>query len=459
MRKATLVLTEAIAVALTGMARGEDEQAAVLLVGVHEAADGRLRLLSRELHVVDDAHCERAPDELRVRSAGWVAAVARAGEIGAAALWVHTHPGGDPSPSRRDALVDEELERPFRVRSGSAVYGSVVLSPADTPAGFAFTGAGRRDDQAFRVVRAVVVGSHLRLVHAHDRPPTAPADLYDRQVKAFGGALQSALRSLRVGLAGAGGTGSAVAEQLVRLGVGHLTVVDPDVLSNSNTTRVYGSGPLDVGSLKVDVLVRHVQRIAPGCSVTAVAGKITEERHARLLAGCDVVFGCTDDEAGRMVLSRLATYQLMPVIDCGVLIDSDGGRVRGIHGRVTAMHPGAACLLCRRRVDPARAAAELFSADEHARLVREGYAPELPGVEPAVVAYTTLAAALAVNELLERLIGYGVTPAPSEVLARVHDRELGTNSRAPTAGHYCDPAAGVHGTGDTLPFLGQAWAV
>lgn len=457
MREATLVLTEAIADALAGLARGEHEQAAVLLVGVHEGAAGRLRLLSRELRVVEDAHCDRARDELLVRSAGWVAAVARAGEIGAAALWVHTHPGGDPSPSRRDARVDEELEGPFRVRSGSAIYGSVVISPADTPAGFAFTGAGHRDEHGFHVVRAVVIGGRLRLVHAHDRPPTVPADVFDRQVKAFGGALQAALGSLSVGLAGAGGTGSAVAEQLVRLGVGQLTVIDPDVLSHSNTTRVYGSGPADVGALKVDVLARHVQRIAPTCSVTAVAGRITEERYARLLAGCDVVFGCTDDEAGRMVLSRLATYQLMPVIDCGVLIDSDEDRIRGIHARVTAMHPGAACLLCRRRVDPARAAAELFSADEHARLVREGYAPELPGVEPAVVAYTTLAAALAVNELLERLVGYGVTPAPSEVLARVHDRELGTNSRAPTPGHYCDPVAGLHGTGDTLPFLGQTW--
>ena len=159
-----------------------------------------------------------------------------------------------------------------------------------------------------------------------------------------------------------------------------------------------------------------------------------------------------------MVLSRLASYQLVPVIDCGVLIDSAGGTVRGIHARVTVLHPGAACLLCRGRVDPARAAAELALPDEHARLVGEGYAPELPGVEPAVVAYTTLAAALAVGELLERLIGYGQDPAPSEVLARVHEREIGTNTRQPRPGHYCDPETGKLGTGDSDPFLGQAWA-
>lgn len=458
MTGATLVLTEPVAAALAALADGGLEAAAVLVVGVHRAA-GRLRLLARELHPVADAHCDRLSDEMTVSSAGWVGAVGRAAELGAVALWVHTHPGGDPTPSRRDAIVDRQLEGPFTVRTGSEVYGSVVLSPSATPAGFAFTGAGRDGRESFTVTRALVVGAHLRLLHAHGTVPEAgDAGLYDRQVRAFGGGLQAALGGLRVGLAGAGGTGSAVAEQLARLGVADVTVFDPDVLSASNTTRVYGSAPDQVGKPKVAVLSDHLARIAPTCHVTAVPGKITEEGKARLLAGCDVVFGCTDDEAGRMVLSRLATYQLIPVIDCGVLIDSAGGTVRGIHARVTVLHPGAACLLCRGRVDPARAAAELAPPDEHARLVREGYAPELPGVEPAVVAYTTLAAALAVGELLERLVGYGQEPAPSEVLARVHEREIGTNTRQPRTGHYCDPNAGRLGTGDTEPFLGQAWA-
>ena len=38
-----------------------------------------------------------------------------------------------------------------------------------------------------------------------------------------------------------GGTGSAVIEQLVRLGVRRLHLFDPDILTASNLTRVYGS--------------------------------------------------------------------------------------------------------------------------------------------------------------------------------------------------------------------------
>lgn len=58
--------------------------------------------------------------------------------------------------------------------------------------------------------------------------------------------------------------------------------------------------------------------------------------------------------------------------------------------------------------------------------MKEGYAPALPGVEPAVVAFTTTVAAASVNELLERLIGYGDTPTPSELMLPIHDRSIRT---------------------------------
>ena len=172
------------------------------------------------------------------------------------------------------------------------------------------------------------------------------------------------------------------------------------------------------------------------------------------------MFGCTDDNAGRLVLSRFASYFLTPVIDCGVLLSSDGhDRLIGIDGRVTILTPGDACLVCRDRIDLARAQAEALPAGERVRLQREGYAAALPGVEPAVVSFTTAIAAAATGELLERLLGYGSEPAPSEVLARFHEREMSSNIAAPREGHYCDPQAGKLGRGESEPFLEQTWAV
>jgi hypothetical protein len=101
------------------------------------------------------------------------------------------------------------------------------------------------------------------------------------------------------------------------------------------------------------------------------------------------------------------------------------------------------------------AEAELRSPEEQQRLERENYAPALPGVEPALVTFTTMTASWAVSELLEHLIGYGEQPAPSELLLRVHDRKVSVNSDHPADGHYCH-----HDTKlayDEDMFLGMNW--
>ena len=61
------------------------------------------------------------------------------------------------------------------------------------------------------------------------------------------------------------------------------------------------------------------------------------------------------------------------------------------------------------------------------------------------------------SELLERLIRYGPEPAPTEVVLRVHDREVSTNDQDPREGHYCHPDSGKLGLGVTEPFLEQTW--
>src|SRR6185295_20347014 len=93
-----------------------------------------------------------------------------------------------------------------------------------------------------------------------------------------------------------------------------------------------------VGRAKVDVLAEHLSRIAAGTNIRTFQSKITVEQTARALLDADVAFGCTDDNAGRLVLSRLATYLLLPVFDCGVILTNDlRDRLDGIYGRVTIL--------------------------------------------------------------------------------------------------------------------------
>ena len=244
----------------------------------------------------------------------------------------------------------------------------------------------------------------------------------------------------------------------MRLGVRHLHLFDPKELTPANVTRVYGSFPDSIGKPKVEVIAEHVRRIAPTADVKTVQASTTEEAAARQLLDADIIFGCSDDNAGRLVLSRMASYLLTPVIDCGVLLSSDAeGNLAGIDGRVTLLAPGTACLVCRNRIDLRRAAAEMLPPDERRRLAEEGYAPGLLAPEPAVVAFTTQVAAAAVGELIERLVHYGPSSAPTESLLRLHEREMSTNDQSPGTGHYCDSKAGKLGLGVTDPFLDQTW--
>lgn len=456
----TLVLPQPIAEMVATAARQPLECAAVILARRVETGHD-VRLLARSLHFVpDEAYIEQSTHHLLIGSEGYVAALGAAEADHAVPIWFHTHPGDEsaPLPGRHDRKVDRDIADLFQLRSGSGFYGTLIASPRGED--FVFSGELMPEDGAASPIdRVWVVGERWKLMHSFMTHVAALHGAFDRNVRAFGPEIQTVLGDLRVAVVGAGGTGSAVAEQLVRLGVRRMLLIDLDTLSVSNLTRVYGSTPAQVGQPKVEVLCNHLRAIAPDLNCATVKGMITTRSVALQLRGCDLVFGCTDDNAGRLVLSRLSTYFLTPVIDVGVLLSSDAsGGLSSIDGRITTLTPGAGCLVCRNRVDMRRASSEMKTPDERKRLANEGYAPALGQVEPAVVAFTTAVAAAAVNEFLDRLIGYGPTERPTETLLRIHEREVSTNRAEPRDVHYCHPSQGKWGAGDEDPFLGQLWA-
>jgi proteasome lid subunit RPN8/RPN11 len=458
-----LVLPESLANEIAELAAEHIETAGVLLATV-AGSKATSRLLAREFHPVpNSAYKRRTAYEMEITSDGYVRALSRAETLGAIAIWFHTHPGPNAIPlaSTYDAIVDLQLNETFRARTGSPYYGALIVSPGHKPGSIQFSGYLQAEGQEQTpITRLWSVGDRFRLMHSYGTPiKAAYEDQFDRNVRAFGGAIQEALGELKIGIVGCGGTGSAVVEQLARLGVNNFVLLDPDELSLSNTTRVYGSCPADVGKEKIQVAEKNIQHINPKAHVSAMKASVMNVDALDLLSNCDVLFGCTDDNAGRMALSRFSTYLLCPLIDCGIKISSDAhGKISGIDGRVTVQTPGVGCLVCRSRIDMKRAGAEMLSPGERKKLEDEGYAPALGQIEPAVVTFTTTVASAAISELLERLIGYGPEPRPSEVLLRFHDRDVSTNSISPQSHHYCDSTTGKWGQGLQEPYLGLVWA-
>ena len=187
--------------------------------------------------------------------------------------------------------------------------------------------------------------------------PEEPSDILLRQEAAFGKPFNSKLQSLRAVVVGAGGTGSAVATLLARAGVGELIIIDGDVLAGTNMNRVRGYRGKDIGKNKATSLKVFIDSLELNVCVSAINGFLSESIEALdALSSADVIFGCTDDIAGRNLMNQALYYHAQVYIDCGLTgrIDAheDGDPyLRDHRGRVSCILPeSGACLRCQRVV-------------------------------------------------------------------------------------------------------------
>jgi tRNA A37 threonylcarbamoyladenosine dehydratase len=190
-----------------------------------------------------------------------------------------------------------------------------------------------------------------------------------RLVSAFGAEALARLRGSTVAVVGAGGTGSAVIEVLARAGVGQLIIIDPDHVEPSNLERVHGSLPVHASkqALKVEVAREHVNAIDPSIRVVAICGRLPQKEVVDAVVTADVALGCTDKQYCRLALSDVAFRYLVPLIDCGVVLEGMDGKVTGQVVQLVRFLAADPCALCREMIVQARLNQELMSEKERAQ--------------------------------------------------------------------------------------------
>lgn len=115
------------------------------------------------------------------------------------------------------------------------------------------------------------------------------------------------LARARVILFGVGGVGSWCAEVLVRTGVGHLTLVDSDVICVTNVNRQVQATAGNVGQVKVVALRDRLLEIRPDADVVAVHKAWDENtREGFDLGGYDYVIDAIDSLNNKVELLRAA---------------------------------------------------------------------------------------------------------------------------------------------------------
>jgi molybdopterin/thiamine biosynthesis adenylyltransferase len=435
-----------------------EEQAAYLLCGL-STAERESRLLIRRVIPVDVSDiAERSPVHMQIRARSFLSAMKEANNAGECFVFVHSHPADRPTHSSQD---DREERKLFavaynRIHTPNLIHASLVFSSPEKPVGRMWLDGG--SVEPIETIR--VVGRRFQFHFSGGLDHDIDTTFHDRQVRAFGPDLQPLLKRLRIGVVGAGGTGSAVIEQSIRLGIGHLLIADGGFLEKSNVSRVYGSRAGDDGVAKIKIMQRLADEIGLGTELEILDKPITFASVLRRFRDCDAIFGCTDDEWGRSLLNSLSLAYLIPALDLGVKINSEAGVIHSIQGRVTTLRPGKPCLFCRNRISQERIRAEQLAEldpTEAASLTREGYIPELRRSDPAVIAFTTAIAASAVGELLHYLTGFkGPDHDASEILHRFDSTAINTPGARSKPGCTCSDAR-AFGRGDQRRFLGMNW--
>ena len=137
---------------------------------------------------------------------------------------------------------------------------------------------------------------------------------YARNIPALTEAECLALRTRRVLVAGCGGLGGHIIDQLARIGVGQLRVVDGDVFEPSNLNRQLLSSVPVLGISKAGAAAEHIARVNPETEVDAVEDFLTEENVHSLITGCDVVLDALDNIPSRKILASACSEAGIPYV-------------------------------------------------------------------------------------------------------------------------------------------------
>jgi len=222
----------------------------------------------------------------------------------------------------------------------------------------------------------------------------------------FGEAGQRKLEAQRLGIVGAGGIGSHIAQGLAYLGVQQFGIVDDDQIDETNLNRVVGAGPGDLGQFKTDVAKRNVLKILPGADVASLPVNLRTREAFDLLRGCSIILGCLDHDGPRLVLTEFAAAYRIPLIDIATeIFPAAPERAFDFGGRVVVARPGEYCLFCANQIDREIAKAELESPAVAALRIKHGYGVGKQGPTPSVCALNGIVANLAITEFMMMTTG------------------------------------------------------
>lgn len=146
-------------------------------------------------------------------------------------------------------------------------------------------------------------------------------DRYDRQMilPEIGADGQAKLARIKMLVVGAGGLGAPVLSYLSGAGVGHITIIDHDIVSASNLHRQTLFTQDQIGQSKAGLATQFCRNLNKDIDVIAINQKLTPLNAADLVVAADIVLDCADSFAASYILSDICRDTATPFISASAL--------------------------------------------------------------------------------------------------------------------------------------------
>jgi len=378
------------------------EAAALLLCTV--TGTRRSKWLGREVICVPHAECTRRSDFITWPGDYVEAAIDRASARGEAVIAVHSHPGGLFAFSSVDDESDRVLMSAIRHGTDRSPGSAIMIASG------AIRARIYEDDRATPVDLVMKAGADIETWWNDGATGSGPL----KPAMAFTGEMRASLSRLSVCVIGVSGTGSIVAEQLARLGVGEIILIDFDKIEERNLNRILNATLADIGTLKVEMFADAIRRYRSDGEVISVSGSVATRQAVLAASEADILFSSVDSAEGRHIADRLSACFAMPLFDVGVAIPTEplpggGRRIAEVYGRVDYVYPGGSSLMDRGVYDAPLLEAEYLARTAPlalARKIADGYLRGMAEEAPGVITLNMRAASACVVEFIARLFPF-----------------------------------------------------
>ncbi|MCL1909053.1 MAG: ThiF family adenylyltransferase [Holophagaceae bacterium] len=142
---------------------------------------------------------------------------------------------------------------------------------------------------------------------------------YSKQAIFLGSDCDAALRKASVAIVGLGATGCTIASWLARAGVGHLTLIDRDLVELSNLQRQILYGETDIGKPKAIASAEILRAANSEIDIEPIVTDLTSGNALGVLSGYGLIMDGTDNFEARYLINDVAILKQIPWVYCGAI--------------------------------------------------------------------------------------------------------------------------------------------